>query len=139
MLCPPKSRHGFVFGSEYGEVPTDKERATKFSKTTSRAIRSVVIASAPALGATMVAAVPAQAVCTGAYFSVNTAAQASVKVPGSCSNGSQVRARKDWYYTDSTNSTVGTSRGPWISSSNNASTVYLPSGRYFKVNLIESS
>lgn len=84
------------------------------------------------------AAAPAQAVCTGAYFSVNTAAQASVKVPTDCTNSSQVRARKDWWYTDATNSQVGSSFGPWIGQAALTSTVFLPSGRFPKQNLIES-
>lgn len=108
---------------------------SKFQK---RTALGTVLAFAIASMASFVAAAPAQAVCTGAYFSTNTTAQATVKVPTSCTDGSQVRARKNWYYTDATNSPVGASYGPWIGSATQASIVYLPSGRFHKSNVIES-
>lgn len=69
---------------------------------------------------------------------MNTAAQASAKVPSSCTNGSQIRAAKSYDNTDSTNSTVGTAVGPWIGSSTLTSTVYLPAGKFHKQNFIQS-
>lgn len=104
-----------------------------------RAGFGTVAAVALAMMGSVVVAAPAQAVCSGAYLSVNTAAQASAKVSSNCTNGSTIRARKNWYYTDSSNSTVGASYGPWIGSTSLTSTTYLPSGRYHKSNLIESS
>ena len=111
----------------------------KFTVGSKRAVRSGVVACVLARGASVLAAAPAQAVCTNPYLSVNTAAQGSAKVSGNCTGTSQIRVRKDWYYTDSTNSTVGTTRGPFINRASQASTVYLPSGRFHKVNLIETA
>ncbi|QAY58636.1 hypothetical protein ET475_00530 [Microbacterium protaetiae] len=111
--------------------------------TSKAAKKSTVFGATAALAMTLLASfavvTPAHAVCSGAYFSVNTSAQATVKVSSLCTGSSKVRARKDWYYTDSTNSSVGTSVGPWIGDPGLASIVYLPSGRFHKVNIIESN
>ena len=49
-----------------------------------RAILSILATGALALSASIAGAAPAQAVCSNAYLSVNTAAQATAKVPTSC-------------------------------------------------------
>lgn len=108
---------------------------SKFHK---RTALGTVLAFAVASMASFVAAAPAQATCTGAYYATNTAAKVTVKLPMNCSDGNQVRARKNWYYTDATNSPVGASYGLWIDTVGQQSIVFLPSGRFYKSNQIES-
>jgi hypothetical protein len=106
------------------------------SKTTKRRLGALLVACALSVPMGLAVAAPAQAACSGAYMSVNTSAQAAVKV-GVCTGGSTVRAHKDWTYTDAVNSPVGSSVGPWIGSSSLTSIANLPSGRFHKANYID--
>ncbi|MBN9141995.1 MAG: hypothetical protein J0H23_14360 [Micrococcales bacterium] len=104
-----------------------------------RASLSAAVAVALAIPMTFVIAAPAQAVCTGPYLSTDSPALGQAKVTANCTGESKIRAVKDWYYTDNTNSPVGHTYAPWITLTSQASNAYLPSGRFHKVNYIQTS